>query len=218
MIRSLAGTPVEGRPGWRRVRAVAWLVVSVLALAVRAPAADAIKVRIGVEMNSFPLSYENPQGKADGFAAEILREVGRVGGIEFELVSNSWLFISTEFAAGRLDALANVTITDERRETMDFSIGHAYIHGVSYTRPGTQPYTQTSQFAGKTMATLKGSVGQSNAVKNGGWGARVVPFFPARAMFEAVKRGDCDFALVMRPLQFEEPDELTLISGPHPNQ
>jgi PAS domain S-box-containing protein len=210
MIRSLAGTPVEGRPGWRRVRAVAWLVVSVLALAVRAPAADAIKVRIGVEMNSFPLSFENPQKKADGFAAELLREVGRVGGIEFELVSNSWLFISTEFTAGRLDALANVTITDERRETMDFSIGHAYIHGVSYTRHGTQLYTQTSQFAGKTMATLKGSVGQSNAVKNGGWGARVVPFFPARAMFEAVKKGDCDFALVMRPLQFEEPDELGL--------
>jgi ABC-type amino acid transport substrate-binding protein len=89
-------------------------------------------------------------------------------------VPEAWSFISREFEAGRLDALANVTVTDERRATMDFSIGHAFIHGVAYTRAEAPPISHTAQFAGKTMATLRGSIGHTNAVRHGAWGARMV--------------------------------------------
>jgi ABC-type amino acid transport substrate-binding protein len=114
-------------------------------------------------------------------------------------VPEAWSFISREFEAGRLDALANVTITDERRATMDFSIGHACIHGVAYTRPEAPPISRTAQFAGKTMATLRGSIGHTNAVRHGAWGARMV-FYPTWAeILRSVRKGECDFALLSRP-------------------
>jgi PAS domain S-box-containing protein len=145
-----------------------------------------------------------------GFSIELLREIGRASGIEFELVPESWTFISAEFQAGRLDALANVMVTEERRQTMDFSIGHASVHAVSYHRPGTPPFEKTSQLAGKTIAMLSGSMAHLDAVAHGGWGARLVLFRSFREVLEAVKRGDCDCAVLLRRMAVEQPDELGL--------
>jgi PAS domain S-box-containing protein len=68
----------------------------------------------------------------------------------------------------------------------------------------------TSQFAGRKMAALRGTVGYSNALAHGGWGATITPFPGWAEMLGAVKNGDCDFALLMRPLKFEVPDEMGL--------
>ncbi len=168
------------------------------------------RLRIGVENNSPPLSFSNDQGQPDGFTAELLGEMSRSGGIEFEIVSSSWKVISGEFEAGRLDVLANVVITAERHSTMDFSIGHASIHGVSYTRIGIPPIRHTAQFAGKSMATLSGTTSYLKALEQDGWGARIVVFSTWPDMLSAVRRGDCDFALLLRPLTFEQPDETGL--------
>lgn len=167
-------------------------------------------VRIGVENNSPPLSYIDDARQPEGFAAALLQAMTETGHVRCELVPSSWSFIEQEFNAGRLDALANVVITDERRATMDFSIGHATIHSITYTRPGLDPIRRTSQFAGRTMATLSGTIMHQDALRHGDWGAHIVKFNSWREMLEAVRRGDCDFALLMRPLKFEQPDELGL--------
>ncbi len=167
-------------------------------------------VRIGVENNSPPLSYVNAARQADGFTAELVQAMAATGLVQFEVVPSSWAFVLQEFEAGRLDALANVVATNERRETMDFSIGHATIHGITYTRPGLKSIRHTSQFAGRTMATLSGTITHQQALRHDGWGARIVNFDSWRRMLDAVRRGDCDFALLMRPLKFEQPDELGL--------
>jgi PAS domain S-box-containing protein len=202
---SLSGRALRpGRGLFRR-----WLVAAGLLVAGALLAAEP-KIRIGVERNSPPLSFTNAQEQPDGFTAELLREMALVGGLEFEVVPNFWANISADFAAGRLDALANVSITAERRATMDFSISHAYVRALSYTRPGNPAVSSTAQFSGKTMATLSGSFVHPHAVERGGWGARIVSYASWREMLEAVKRGDCDFGLVMRRLKLEQPDELGL--------
>jgi PAS domain S-box-containing protein len=195
------------RPGPWLVR---WLVAVACLLATGAAFAAGPKIRVGVERNSPPLSFTNAQEQPDGFTAELLREMTVAGGLEFEVVPNFWANLTADFAAGRLDALANVSITAERRATMDFSISHAYVRALAYTRPGAPPIRATAQFAGKTMATLSGSFVHPHAVERGGWGARVVRYDSWREMLEAVKRGECDFALVMRRLKLEQPDELGL--------
>lgn len=196
---------------YRTLRWFAWWCA--LVCAATADGAAGPKLRIGVESNSPPLSFLDAQGRPIGFTNELLRELGRLSGIEFEIVASSWLFVSTEFQAGRLDALANVTITAERREFMAFSLSHAYLHATVYTRPGAPTFTSTAQFPGKTMATLKGTVGHLHAVDHAGWGARIVRYDTPRAMLEAVRDGQCDFAMLMRRLQPEQPDELGLHRG-----
>jgi PAS domain S-box-containing protein len=187
-----------------------WFARLLMVAATTLAATAAPKIRIGVEHNSPPLSFVDARQQPTGFTPELLHELGRSGGLEFEIVTSSWSRILQEFQAGRLDALANVTITAERRATMEFSISHASLHAITYTRPGAPTFTSTAQFPGKTMATLGGTVGHLNAIDHNGWGARVVRFDSWRAMLEAVRDGQCDFALLMRRLKPEQPDELGL--------
>ena len=187
------------------------LAVGLLILSGSSQAADLKRVRIGVEYNAPPLCFPGPvTDQWQGFSVDLLREIGRAEGIEFVLVPESWTFITAEFRAGRLDALANVMATEERRQTMDFTIGHASVHAVSYHRPGTPPFEKTTQFAGKTIAMLSGSMAHLDAVAHGGWGARLILFRSFREVLEAVKRGDCDGAVLMRRPAMEQPDELGL--------
>ena len=184
------------------------LVLSLLVLAF--PATAAVPVRIGVENNSPPLSFVDERGEHAGFTAELLREMERTGLVEFVTVPSSWSFVLQEFSAGRLDAMANVTINEERLQTMDFSISHASLHAITYTRPGEPRIRRTVEFAGRKMATLDGTITHINARRSQGWGAEIRAFGSWRAMLEAVRDGECDFALVTRSLKFEQPDELGL--------
>lgn len=210
-MKPTRASPLPSAADWSGgLRALGWIVWWVALAGPLLAAGTSPKVRIGVESNSPPLSFVDAREQPVGFTNELLHEIERLSGIEFEIVANSWLFISTEFQAGRLDALANVTITAERRERMAFSIAHASVHAITYTRPGTPTFTSTAQFAGKTMGTLQGTVGHLNAVEHQGWGARIVRFESWRTMLEAVRDGHCDFALLMRRLKPEQPDELGL--------
>jgi PAS domain S-box-containing protein len=176
----------------------------------RIDGAEARKVRIGVESNSPPLSFIDANRAPAGFSAELLPAVAQEAGIEFEIVINSWAFLTAEFQAGRLDALANVAFSEERRATMDFSLSHSALHGVTYTHPQAPPLRHTAQFRNLKMATLSGTISHAQAVRQRGWGAQIIEFASWQRMLEAVQKGECDFALVTRALKFEQPDELGL--------
>jgi ABC-type amino acid transport substrate-binding protein len=202
--------PAEASPR-RAVGALIRALAGLLALTVGMAAAEnRVRVRIGVEANSPPLSFTDAAGMPDGFSAEWLREVGQAGGIEFELVPGPWKTLLERFHARTLDALANVMILDERRATMAFSIGHASVHGVSYTRPDAVPIRTTAQFAGRKMAALNGTISLAYALRHDGWGATIEVFERGQDVLAAVQRGDCDFALLTRSLSVEHPDELGL--------
>ena len=160
-----------------------------------ATAASATPLRVGVEVNTPPLSFVDARNQPTGFAAELLREVARAGPLDLEIVPGSWTQILADFNAGRLDVLANVTITEARRPTMDFSIGHAFTHGVVYSRPDRPSIRQSADLAGKRIATLQGSIGHLNALAHQGWGGTVMPCESWQAALDATQRGDCDVAL-----------------------
>ena len=160
-------------------------------------------IRIGVEYNSPPLSYVSIPDQPEGFTVELLREIGFIAQIDFVYVQGSWTYILAEFKAGRIDALANTLINEDRVKFMDFSIGHTALHSIIFSRPEDASITRTAQFPGKKMAALRGTQAYFGAMANQGWGARIVPFDTYQEMLTAVKNGDCDFALSMRLLRTE---------------
>jgi PAS domain S-box-containing protein len=174
------------------------------------PQAGPTRVRIGVEFDSPPLSFLNERGEPDGFAHELLREMESTGDLRFEIHPNYWRYILEQFRLGRLDALADVTITDTRRETMDFSIAHAHIHAITYTRPGSTPVEHTSQLAGRKVAMLVGSITHLDASRHGNWGSTVVLYQSWTEVLESVKRGVCDVALLVHPFVSGEVEDLGL--------
>ncbi len=161
------------------------------------------RVRIGVEGSGL-LSELDGKGQPSGFSGDLLREMSEVGGIEFEIKAAPWTFILSEFQAGRLDALANVAITDERLRTMEFSITHASLHGVAYFRHDRPPIRKTANLAGKRIGVLQGSMEHSLATKNKGWGAFVLPLPTVDLALDSVARGEVDAALLARRLDKKE--------------
>lgn len=171
-----------------------------------------VKLRIGVEVNAPPLSYRDDQGRLQGYMPELLRIMNGMDGVKIEIVPDYWKGLTDRFATGQIDALANVVITKHRRETMDFSVEHSYLHAVTYVRPSHAPVRRTEEFAGAVMGLLSGTGAHEMALDHAGWGARMVVYQNWRELLRAVNRGDCDFALLMRPLAFEQPDEMGLRS------
>jgi PAS domain S-box-containing protein len=184
------------------------LLLLVAGCATLAPAAP--RVRVGVEYNSPPLSYVDAQNQPAGFSAELLAAMARTGEVDVEIVANSWRHLTEEFAAGRLDALANVIVSEERRATMDFSSAHAFIHGVAYTRQGTPAVKNTADLAGKKIATLRGSMAHTYAIAHPEWDGTLVLYNSWMEMFNAVVKQECDVALFLRPLTTEQPDSFGL--------
>lgn len=158
-------------------------------------------LRIGVERDSAPLSYLNEAGDPDGFSAELLAAMSETNGIKVEIVANFWSNILQDFKDGKLDALANVTITSDRRKWMDYSISHAYVHGLIYFRKGSPSIRHTSEFKGKKIGALKGSIGYTNAIANQGWGATIVPFETREAALHATRTGETDASIFIRRLR-----------------
>lgn len=175
-----------------------------LTLAVSLPAAvpaAAPALRIGVESADNPISFVDSAGKPTGFSAALIAEMSRAGLGEVELVPDRWTLLLRRFNAGELDALANVARTDERLQTMDFSITHAFVHGVIYYRSDRAPLRHTADFAGKIIGTLQGSISSANALKHAGWGATIRPFESPQAALDATARGECDGVLLIHGLE-----------------
>lgn len=168
---------------------------------------EARTLRIGVETNSPPLSFVNEQNQPDGFSAALFQAMNQTGKVHIEIVPDYWTPNLRAFTDGELDGLGNVTITQERRATMEFSIAHAYVHGVAYYRKGQRKISHTEQLAGKTIGTLQGSIAHTNAVAHGGWGATIVPFYTWQEVLDATREGRVDAALSIRnPASFETVD------------
>ncbi len=159
------------------------------------------RLRIGVESADHPVSFLNDQRRPAGFTAELVAEMGRAGLGDHEIVAKHWTQLIEDFDAGRLDALANVARSVDRVAGMDFSVAHASVHGLVYTRRDRPPLRTTADFAGKTIATIAGTTALSNALAQNGWGATIRPFSKPQAAMDAVQNGTCDALLLTYALE-----------------
>ena len=93
-----------------------------LAAALMSGAAFADNVRIGTEGAYAPWNYIDDAGKLAGFEIELGAELCKKAGISCEFVQNEWDSIIPNLIAGNYDMImAGMSITDERKQTIDFS-------------------------------------------------------------------------------------------------
>lgn len=82
----------------------------------------AADVRIGTEGAYAPWNFLDDNGKLAGFEIELGNELCKRAGIECEFVVNEWDSIIPNLLAGNYDVImAGMSVTDERKETIDFS-------------------------------------------------------------------------------------------------
>jgi ABC-type amino acid transport substrate-binding protein len=120
------------------------------------------KIPIGLKFDSYPICFYNEKEKEfQGIAVDILTGISKLTGIEFEIANSKntpWAKILEEFKAGRMLVVADLMITEERREhfiwtaTPFFSSRHVFISKADY------PYLEPYQIAHVTVGTVKGSI------------------------------------------------------------
>jgi PAS domain S-box-containing protein len=157
-------------------------------------------LRIGVDSNSPPLAYLDGEGRPIGYSVDLLQEMERVGGLDVDVVSGYWASLLAQLKDGRIDAIANMAMIDERRAIYDYSIGHARMRAAVYFRKNGPVVDNTTAFRGRTLAMLEGSITTYTLSTHPQWGARVQLFNSYEAALLAVQRKECDAALFLRPL------------------
>jgi polar amino acid transport system substrate-binding protein len=86
-----------------------------------APAAGKVYV-VGTDAAYAPFESQNAAGEVEGFDVEVVKAIAAKGGFEVKFVNTPWEGIFKTLDTGERDLVVSaVTITDERKQTMDFS-------------------------------------------------------------------------------------------------
>ena len=90
--------------------------------AAEAPAADAVVVKVGTNAEYQPFEFVDENGDIVGFDIDIMNEIGKRAGFTPEFVNTKWDGIFVALASGEFSLVASATtITEERKQTIDFS-------------------------------------------------------------------------------------------------
>ena len=88
-----------------------------------APAPPPAKVyAVGTDAAYAPFELQNEKGEIVGFTVDVLSAAAAKAGVDIKFVNTPWEGIFNSLAGGERDLLASsITITDERKQTMDFT-------------------------------------------------------------------------------------------------
>ena len=102
-----------------------WWVVGFLVLFLGACGEPAPQkpLKVATDATLIPMSFINDQNQIDGFEADLMREIARAAGLEYELVNVEWAGVIGGVITGKYDlAISSITILPERKEKVAFSI------------------------------------------------------------------------------------------------
>ncbi len=173
--------------------------------------------KIGTDVTFAPFEFEK-DGKYVGIDIEILEAIAKAEGFEFELSPMNFNGIIPGLTSNQLDgAIAGMTITDERKEVLDFSEGY-YESGISAVVSAKNDKINTVEdFKGKTFAVKKGTTGALYAEeKQKELGSQIRYFDDSPSMFQEVVNGNADitfedYPVIAYKLSLEESPTLKIV-------
>ncbi len=107
-----------------------------------------------------PMEMVNENKEIVGFDIDLMKEIAKAGGFTVEFKNTAWDGIFAGLAAGKYDAvMSSVTITEERKKKMDFSLPYINAGQVLVVRTETQGVTTLQDMVGKTVGAQIGTTG-----------------------------------------------------------
>lgn len=84
--------------------------------------ANADTLRVGMECTYAPFNYRTSEGKLEGYDVDVANGISQIIGVDFEYVCQEWDGMIPALLANKFDLIiASMSITDKRKEQIDFS-------------------------------------------------------------------------------------------------
>ena len=144
-----------------------------------------------------PMNYY-VDGELTGFDTEFAEAVCEYLGIIPEFVVIDWSMKETELSAKKIDCIWNgFTVTDERRENMDFSASYMLNQQVIVTKAeNADKYTDLASLAGANLVAEEGSSGEAVITADAGLAENYTPVASLTTALTNVLAGTADAAVV----------------------
>lgn len=149
-------------------------------------------LRVGMDASYPPFGSQNQETKDyEGFDVDIIRAIGAEEGFDVEISNRSFDGLIPALQAKEIDvAINDITITDDRKQSVDFSKPY-YIAGLGVVVRSDNDTIHTAEdLRGKTLGVSIGSTGEEAARKIPGANVRV--FNAINEAFLEVQNGGVD--------------------------
>jgi signal transduction histidine kinase len=164
--------------------------------------------RIGYEAGIPPISYAGAKGEITGFVPALLRELLADQGVNAVEVIKPWAELYEDFIAGRIDILAAVAPTKERRDVMIFSAPHMERSITLFYRKGLQvPHIE--KLGGLRLATMRHTQSDEFIVSKG-WERSAVLVSTPDDVLRSIIDGRADGGLMARSIGMKRLESLGL--------
>ncbi len=127
-------------------------------------------VQVGYEPKAEPFAFVDEGGQPNGFAIELLREIGRAQHVEMQFQVRPWAELIEEFRAGDHDIIVNVARAPDRLAYIDFSVPYSDLRAGVFVRRGTRIDSE-SDLAGKRFAVMSRGLSHDYVLRRG-WASR----------------------------------------------
>jgi polar amino acid transport system substrate-binding protein len=135
---------------------LAMLVLGVMSCAKKEPA----KITIATDATWPPMEMVDTNKNIVGFDIDLMNAAAKAGGFAVEFKNTAWDGIFAGLENGKYDAvMSSVTITDERKKTMDFSLPYINAGQILVVKNETQGVTKLDDLMGKTIGAQIGTTG-----------------------------------------------------------
>ena len=124
------------------------------------------EITIGVFSDKNPFGYVDNDGKFQGYDVYFADRIAKDLGVELKLVPVEAASRVEFLETAKVDIiLANFTVTDERKEKVDFALPYMKV-ALGVVAPDSAIITDAEQLNGKTLIVVKGTTAESYFTEN----------------------------------------------------
>ncbi|MGM8211473.1 transporter substrate-binding domain-containing protein [Virgibacillus sp. W0430] len=119
---------------------------------------DSEVIRVGFEGTYRPFNFLNDENEYTGFDVDIANEIAERMGVKAEFIATSWDSLIGGVKADKFDVIiAQMTVTEERKQSVDFTDPYVVTGSVLITREDTEGINKLEDISGKKVGTGTGT-------------------------------------------------------------
>jgi two-component system cell cycle sensor histidine kinase/response regulator CckA len=157
----------------------------------------AAPLRVGLDVNGAPMTFVDSKGVPRGFSVDIMNHLAAEMGIEITYFPKPWADMLADFRAGKTDAIANITYTDQRAQYVEFSVPNIVMNGAIFVRKSDPPLKTLSDLRDRRVAVKIGGSTYEYLLAHG-WANHIVSAPTLLDSLRLLAEGNADAAMDAR--------------------